>query len=534
MQVAQAVQLAHAAQAAHAAHAARVVQAAVPAPQLLATQKPQAQQAQWQSGQAEPQGQWQAVAPPTPGRATARTQARALLRAKARARRREARTAELEERAQGGNGHCHGDDEGSLCGSVSGESHECCATSWPCPQTGFGSLGGLPVSVESADLGGFLCRGWEYPLTAAEKKERVVLLYEKEQVLAEQQVHHSDQRARHGEEEAKRLTQDMLELRFENRRLADLVRDLQLQLATVHKQQRRRSSFDVAMNPLHVTATASKQVPLTARAISLEPKLVAPAPSMPAAIQTPVEQAALAPASARLSPGCVPEPRRSLGLVTPRHGVALSAGQGMLTPRGSMPTGMRGSIASMTWTEGAPDVPWITLTSRISGAETTYGEKRDGQARNEEGTFSLRRGEYFTSVSGVFGAPPALALCLRVVTSEFQEVNIGAEDLDMQLDFAFEASPGFEIVGLYLGEDEAIAGIRQTPLAPSRVAAQQQSVLPSGSLLSQCGWAGSCSNAPTEQSPVVMQAAQPPVYEHGMMSRRSVSPIKETLDEFIT
>jgi len=184
--------------------------------------------------------------------------------------------------------------------------------------------------------------------------------------------------------------------------------------------------------------------------------------------------------------------------MTPRHGAAACAGQGMQTPRGSVPTGMRGSIASMAWTEGAPDVPWITFTSRISGAEIAYGQKRDLQSPNEEGTFSLRRGEYFTSISGVFGAPPALALCLRLVTSEFQEINLGTEDPDVQFDFAFEASSGFEIVGLQLGEDEAVVGIRQSPLAPSRVS-----------------------------------AAQPPVYDQGTLSRRSVSPIKETPDEFM-
>lgn len=516
MQVAQAVQLAHAAQAAHAAHAARVVQAAVPpaSPQDSALARKPAQMLQGQ-GALEQARRQDGQAPPTPGRATARTQARALLRAKARARRREARTVELEDRVQAA-GVSDDDDEGEgslFCGSAAGEGEGCgcAAMAWPCPQTGFGSLGGLPVSVESADLGGFLCRGWEYPLTAAEKKERVVLLYEKEQVLAEQQVNQSNQRAHHGEEEAKRLAQDVLELRFENRRLADLVRDLRLQLATEQKQHRRRSSFDVTANPSHSTAPTSKQVPLTARAAIVEPKLMAPAPTMPLAVQTPMEQAA-----ARLLPTCAIGPRRSSGLMmTPRHGIATAGGQSTSTPRCSVPVGMRGSIASMTWAECALGVPWITLTSRISGTESTYGEKRDEQVL--EGTLSLRRGEYFTSVSGVFGDPPVLALCLRVVTSELQEVNVGAEDLGTQMDFAFEASPGFEIVGLQIGDDRAIAGIRQSPLAPSRVATQQSVTLTP------------CAGAAAEQGFVAMQAAQPL-----MTSRPSVSPIKEILDEMIT
>lgn len=134
---------------------------------------------------------------------------------------------------------------------------------------------------------------------------------------------------------------------------------------------------------------------------------------------------------------------------------------------------MRGHIASIFWAAEAQSVPWVVFVNRVSASERCYGEREPmEQEAAHTSAAHLRRGEFISSISGSrsracssAGRPP-LASCLRITTSEQQEIAVG--DACLSMDFCFEAEIGYEIVGLTL-EDGMISGVKLAILAPSRV-----------------------------------------------------------------
>jgi hypothetical protein len=151
------------------------------------------------------------------------------------------------------------------------------------------------------------------------------------------------------------------------------------------------------------------------------------------------------------------------------------------------------------------------------------------EAGAEENSLSLRRGEFISSISGMCGTSPKLASCLFIRTSEGQEGFAGACDTqtDAAWDFVFTAVDGHEIVGVHVGENGALCGIRQAPLPPSRV--------PGGAKASSA----TASARGNEQGPCgsqsVQQMATPLTARGGTSARHgsfAFSRIKETFDEY--
>merc|ERR1712061_816895 len=109
---------------------------------------------------------------------------------------------------------------------------------------------------ESAQLTRMPSLAWEYPLTAREKQERVLLLYGKEELLANWQVRHSEKlaerlrmqvttlnnngtRLRH---ERGELRKEAAALRSENQWLRECIRDLVLRLQQQPQTQQQPQS----------------------------------------------------------------------------------------------------------------------------------------------------------------------------------------------------------------------------------------------------------------------------------------------------
>mmetsp|Transcript_108159 Transcript_108159/g.304636 ORF Transcript_108159/g.304636 Transcript_108159/m.304636 type:complete len:447 (+) Transcript_108159:59-1399(+) len=172
-------------------------------------------------------------------------------------------------------------------------------------------------------------------------------------------------------------------------------------------------------------------------------------------------EAAAAPSQQSLGSICRTPRFLLAGLVTPRPAQ---------TPRAATArTPLRGTVVAVSWAQGH-GVPWMGFMSRVSGLLCVYGER--DSAEHEGCSFSLRRGEYIRSISGVCGPRPLLASSMRICTSEEQELVAGTADgADTEVNaccFFFEAAPGHEITGLKLDDAGAVLGVRQAPLVPPR------------------------------------------------------------------
>mmetsp|Transcript_87985 Transcript_87985/g.278184 ORF Transcript_87985/g.278184 Transcript_87985/m.278184 type:complete len:216 (+) Transcript_87985:88-735(+) len=110
---------------------------------------------------------------------------------------------------------------------------------------------GVPCSSDScADMVAAPTSPWDYPLSAAEKQERVLLLFDKEASLASRQLHrrerhiadlHAQVAALHGDRACRRrerrsLRREAAFLRSENGRLHERVGELLLQLQQLQQQ----------------------------------------------------------------------------------------------------------------------------------------------------------------------------------------------------------------------------------------------------------------------------------------------------------
>lgn len=422
----------------------------------------------------------------TPGRASARTRNRALLRAKARARRREDR----EQLASARESAFTGFDTAREVETVweeddQTENTSAQATASPFPSDSprclhptrswrecsasskledaeiseCSSEDDSPLDEEaSALVAASFSSGhaWEYPLSAAEKKERVMLIFGRTEALSERHIRRCERREerwraqvrlhRQDNERLRRersdLCQEAASLRKENRELREKARDLEKrpyqsqQTHTRYSQIASSASRSIAASqPEDPQAVINEDSspPMTAR------RLLSSRPLM--------SSGGSAAAASMLSVG-------RLSLVTPRSGAAR--------------IGTRGSIASVSWAE-AFEVPWVAFTSRSTGMQSLYGERDAPEI--EESSLSLRRGEYIQSISGSWSAlstspEPVVARALRIVTSEQQE-SVAGESAALE-DFHFEADHDHEIVGLTF-QDGSISGVKQALLAPSRV-----------------------------------------------------------------
>lgn len=339
---------------------------------------------------------------------------------------------------------------------------------------------------------------WEFPLSAAEKQERVLLLYDKEASLANRQLRRSERVVAHlraqvaalrgsqsrWHRERRTMRKEAAALHSENRRLHERVGDLLLQLQQQQQlqqlqEQEQQLQQRQQQQPPPVAQAPSVQLDLEQqpqRSSATPPEPVhAPSFSLPLAADQ--ESATPSPCqafswrsarSARRSGSCgavvARAPRMSLDSVLGGPGASRSS--------------LRGTVAMVTWGE-ATGVPWLAFVSRASGLPRIYGNGREGA--HEECMLSLRRGEYICSISGCHGRAPLLAQHVRVLTSEQQEVTAGAagrlaaealagqESGTAGCSFSFTASDGHEIVGLKLGEDGRICGVKQVALPPSRV-----------------------------------------------------------------
>lgn len=164
----------------------------------------------------------------------------------------------------------------------------------------------------------------------------------------------------------------------------------------------------------------------------------------------------------------------------------------------------------VTWSE-VTGVPWLAFVSRANGLPRIYGSGKESP--HEECVLSLRRGEYISSISGRRGHAPLLAQHLCILTSEQQEVTAGipggfvveasaGEDANIAdgCAFNFTASGGHEIVGLKLGEDGRICGVKQVALPPSRA--------PSSSTTEPYGPAAAHTKPPRLSAPCISRSVR--------------------------
>lgn len=497
-------------------------------------QAQQLQQEQFQSGYQQQTADGADGMPlMTPGRASARTRARAQLRAKARARRREEQSlqsarehenmsletsrivetiseeweAERNEEAKSpsisaahSSSMVHVPTGGcwSQLGSTVNEEDSDASDS---SSEGSQIEGGDVCAAASAASGAFLSiRSWEFPLSAAERKARVMLLFGQNEVLGECQIRKSERlaerlrakvrihkaeadRLRGEVDDVRKLRVDVerlrrerhdvcgeaANLRSENKDLKEKVRDLQRRLQQSQQAQAEAASTRMpGKPPVPVSGAGMDWQSLTSARVST----AAPSGSHPGSCRS------------SLTSNTTPtETPRSLSLTTPRAGTGRA--------------GMRGTIASIHWPEEVSHAPWVLFVCRATANERLYG--RHDQAQEEftrAHAAHLRRGEYISSieVSSIGSTASScvvhfpLARCLRIWTSENQEIVIG--DATSSIDFCFKADPEHEIVGLNM-QDGFFNGIKQAVLAPSRV-----NPVPAGPISGSMVSAASATSAP--------------------------------------
>lgn len=453
----------------------------------------------------------------TPGRASARTQARAQLRAKARARRREEGAL-----ASARDDMAMGSSTARQVETVWEEEVDCaedvCDTSRQAPTgpaAGGGGSGGdcwqqcsahgdeedSDVSDSSCDdeddkmsaaaLAATTCASlptgyWEYPLSAAEKKARLLLLFGRSEVLGERQIrsgerlaeklrakvrlHRTDNERLLGEverlrRERKDLCGEAANLRSDNRELKQKVRELQGQLQQGQQLPCEAPAQQQSARWKPPISSASSQAQPVVSALppgpgAQEQNSVAAACGAVVLSTVPTACGALGaigsvPSSRRSSWTSASETPRSLDLATPRPGATRVS--------------MRGSIASVSWSAQASEIPWVVFANRSIGSERLYGDGRSPE--QEVQARHLRRGEFITCISGSwvgtssFDGQPPIARGLRILTSEHQEILIG--EVSTPSDFCFEAEPEREVIGLIV-QDGVISGVKQALLAPSR------------------------------------------------------------------
>jgi len=472
----------------------------------------------------------------TPGRASARTRARAQLRAKKRASKREetamatAREAMVETVWEEETDTI--EDSPQRSNSPRGGTSPACGGAGPCINYDIededevsdvsDSSDGEEGAIREVGMAAMASRlptgAWEYPLSVAERKARVLMLFGRNEVLGDCQIrrgerlaeklraqvrlHRRDmQRLRDDADRLRRERNDVCgkaaALRSENSELKEKVRELQRRAQQQSQSEAPPASARTPWKPSPAAASAPGMVPALPAFPGWIPAAVdgwipaaVPAlpafPAFPAAPMTGRSQCANAsptPNMSRTTSGggsfasssrtsCTSnmtgpsETPRSMGLVTPRTGGARAC--------------MRGAIQDIYWAAQACQVPWVMLTSRGSAfgepTESLYGERDHG----EQEAFSaahLRRGEFISSISGSWSnftleAPganrqyPPIARYIRIITSEKHEIEIG--EVSSEVSFCFEAEPGHEITGLAI-QDGIICGVKQAVLAPSRV-----------------------------------------------------------------
>lgn len=157
-------------------------------------------------------------------------------------------------------------------------------------------------------------------------------------------------------------------------------------------------------------------------------------------------------------------------------------------------------------------MPWLVFVNRMNGTERFYGES-DSFEEGETMAAHLRRGEFISSISGCrswsgacsSGTQQPLAQCLRIVTSEAQEIVVGESAADF--DFCFQAHPGHEIIGLILTQDGVISDVKQAVLAPSRV--QASTAAPNAAPVAIAAGAGGVQPASTLEPTALLSQTDP-------------------------
>jgi len=461
----------------------------------------------------------------TPGRASTRTRARAILRAKARARRREeaakADTARAGTEVETVMEEDAVDDDEDMpletCRQSGMEEQNCAIASVSSGPTrctpghsariySKGNIAEDASSSSSSDedsccfaegIGATVHHGhfWEYPLSASEKQARLLMLFGRGEVLSEKQIRRGERRMERLRAQVRLMQESEKQLKRERRTLCDEAatlrnenKDLRRQVSDLQRRLAKRGS-DTSC-PRAPTKPQSSSAPdsSAAPANDVAPASAEEADPLMAAMETSRTKPATIVACASSDGASAAAAQTPPPPVLPTAAVAAAAAAATtprvsgVTPRGHTartPTGMRGTIASVTWAE-APDVPWLIFTNRVSGQWALYGDGRKVSLSEEEHTLSLRRGEFIQTVMGLHterkgGRPQPLARSLKIVTSEQQEVlsgqaahsSVGPSRTDHGY-FCFEADLGHEIVGLCI-QDGAISGVRQVHLAPSRV-----------------------------------------------------------------
>jgi len=442
-------------------------------------------------------------------------------------------------------------DDGGSCISSAGEEESANEYSSSCGHSGPVSAPSSssdschqvvePVLVEAPDL----C--WEFPLSTAEKQERVLLLFNKEVAWASGQLRQGERlavnlrkkvsslrgnRARL-RREVHALRKDLIAVTTENEQLRDQNSETQrlhdeFQAKQQHLEQEKQQLADAwrqleRQRRLHESRRQAEQQ----RHLAQSRWTDAPRRHSPLLPEAAISNASLLPCgsppaspskavcmkgSSKLtaeaiyssedaiystaSPVRVRKHRATLAESSHANVSRTASVQATCMAIQRSRLQLRGQVAVVSWSDG-PRVTWVEIVSRHSGQPRLYGERPGDCAPVEECSFSLRRGEYVRSVSGWHGLPPELARCLQIATSEGRKVVAGSppEGADRDnIDFCFVADPGCEILGFELGEGGVIIGVRQVPMLPSRVPQESSDVM--SPLASRWGRAASAGQQP--------------------------------------
>eukprot|EP00747_Dinoflagellata_sp_TGD_P208316 gnl/TRDRNA2_/TRDRNA2_81818_c0_seq1.p1 gnl/TRDRNA2_/TRDRNA2_81818_c0~~gnl/TRDRNA2_/TRDRNA2_81818_c0_seq1.p1 ORF type:complete len:435 (-),score=67.11 gnl/TRDRNA2_/TRDRNA2_81818_c0_seq1:40-1281(-) len=314
---------------------------------------------------------------------------------------------------------------------------------------------------------------WDFPLSRTEALRRVLLLCDaaRREFASRLQAAEADAHA-------------LRELADEHRALQDEVTMLQV--------QRDRALCEVAIlaegaKAHHVPAPAEVKASMNGHASpekkQQSEKLVLHSKAAPASSEN--GYASAAPLEPKPTPRAMLSAVEDLQSWTPR--VAPRSTEVPPTPRtmarrlgipdASARAGrlaLRGSVAEVSWCV-ATQVETVVFTRRTTADQVCFGRELTGEPGEEvdgveivtHGPVTLRRGEYICAVSGRgSGADWHLASWLMLETSEGLMLTLGEPELDS--DFRFGAKPGREIVGLQVGPDGRISGVKDAQLPPSR------------------------------------------------------------------
>lgn len=346
-------------------------------------------------------------------------------------------------------------------------SHLQCSYGSSCGSSTCGLAADSESDAESTEARLFASSGlaWEYPLSTAEKQERLLLIYDQEDALVKLQL-------RLGERLAARMRRKVSKLHSGASSLRQQREDLLTKTVVL---ERENDALRQRVDELELKFQRLQQ---EQHQQQLEQKRKLEQPSTPQQQDQHHHQQHQHQLHHQLPQPAGHWSMRALWLPPPQPHSAESCGETTCTSqlpqiadRQISNASSRGAVASLSWMQ-ADFVPWIAFTSRASAMRWCYGFEppvADAQACG----LLLRRGEYISTIVVLRGEPGCLARGIHIVTSEGQEAHAGHGELEA-CDFigsdllVFDAMAEHEILGLQVDEAGVIVGVKQAALASSR------------------------------------------------------------------